>query len=318
MRAHGWKLWRRIQDSWETWPRSDVVFGGIDRIFRELQAIKVGDLMEVETAPLMFAVIFDPVAAKHVTDHRLARRDTLRGDADRVVAEFPRGAITLKSIWFPVHRDRATELPIWDGEAARREGNPTRTWSRHVVVDPSGADEPTSGAIDELIDGVHHVPLDAFIYRTLTSRDEVLAAQRVARDPTLAIGDHVILLGMHISTKEIPDWVWTTVWWHDRPDEGQYAAGRPASLEGAARSYLLDITFSANQRDGTPHAMMNPYLEARFPDGVHSNCLSCHRRAGFGTLEYLPVTRGDTAPDDPYFADKVQTDMVWSLALEAR
>lgn len=319
MRAHGWKLWRQLQNVWDAWPRSDVVFGATDRIFRELQAIKVGDRMEVETAPLMFAVIFDPIAAKHVTDHALGRRDTLRDDADRVIPGFPRGAITLKAIWFPVHRDRETKLPIWDGEPARRDGNPTRTWSRHVVVDPSGAHaEPTAGVIDELIDGVHHVPLDAFIYRTLATRDEVLAAQRVARDPTLAIGDHVILLGMHISTKEIPDWVWATVWWHDRPDEGAYSAGRPASLEGAARSYLMDVTFSANGRDGRPQPMMNPWLEARFPDGVRSNCLACHRRAAFGTMDYLPVTQGDTAPTDPYFADKVQTDMVWSLALEAR
>jgi hypothetical protein len=316
MRAHAWKLWAGIQNVWETWPRSDVVFGATDRIFRELQAIQIGDRIEVETSPLMFAVIFDPVAAKHVTDHRLAERTTLRGRTE--IPAFPRDALTLKAIWYPIHHDRATPLPIWDGEPAHAEGNPSRTWKRQVIVDPSGAEEPTGGVVDELVDGVHRVPIDAFIHRPLTTRDEVLAAQRVAKDPTLAIGDHVILLGMHISTKEIPDWVWATVWWHDRPDEGPFALGRPASLHGAARSYLMDVTFSAIDPKGRPHAAMNPWLEARFPDGVRSNCVSCHRRAGFGTMEYLPVTHGDTAPSDPYFTDKVQTDMVWSLALEAR
>jgi hypothetical protein len=128
----------------------------------------------------------------------------------------------------------------------------------------------------------------------------------------------VVLLGMHISTKEIPDWVWATLWWHDRPDEGPYAAGRPARLEGAARNYLMDVTFSATDTKGAPQPVMNPWLEARFPDGVHSNCLTCNRREALGTMEYLPVTRQDTPVTDPYFTDKTQTDMVWSLALEAR
>lgn len=317
MRAHGWNLWQRILPVWESWQRSDAVFGSTDRIFRELQAFKVGNRMEVETAPLMFAVIFDPIAARHVQDHHLADRALQRGRT--AIPDFPPGAITLKSVWFPVHKDRATPLPIWDGDGALAEGNPTRTWKRQVVIEPSFAhDEPTSGVLDELIDGVHHVPIDAFLHRTLTTRDEVAAAQRVARDPTLAIGDHVVLLGMHISTKEIPDWVWATLWWHDRPDEGPYAQGRPAALAGAARNYLLDVTLSAADPKGAPRPMMNPWLEARFPDGVHSNCLTCHRRAALGTMEYLPVTRTDTPPSDPYFADKTQTDMVWSLALEAR
>ena len=326
MRAHAWGLWQRILPVWERWQRSDAVFGVTDRIFRELQAFKVGDRMEVETAPLMFAVIFDPIAAKHVQDHHLADRETARAAA--AIPDFPRDAITLKSVWFPIHADRLTPLPIWDGEPAINDGNPTRTWRRQIVVDPvSSYDEPTSGAVAGFgfidsrkapSDDVEHVPIDAFIHRTLTTRDEVMAARRVSRDPTLAIGDRVILLGMHISTKEIPDWVWATLWWHDRPDEGPYAAGRPASLAGAARNYLMDVTFSATDTKGAPQPVMNPWLEARFPDGVHSNCLTCHRRAALGTTEYLPVTRHDTPIDDPYFADKTQTDMVWSLALEAR
>lgn len=302
---------------WERWPRSDVVFGARDRIFRELQAFRVRDRLEVETSPLMFAVIFDPIAAKHVQDHHLASSETLRGRA--AIPDFPTAAITLKSIWFPVHRDRVTLLPIWDGESQLADGNPTRTWQRRIAIDPSFAhEEPTSGAIDELVDGVHRVPIDAFIHRALSTPEEVAAARRVSHDPTLAIGDRVVLLGMHISTKEIPDWVWATLWWHDRPDDGPFARGRPAALEGAAAHYLMDITLGAADPTGVPHAIMNPWLEARFPDGVRSNCLTCHRRAAHGTLEYLPVTREDTRLDDPYFAGKTQTDMVWSLALEAR
>ncbi len=316
IRAHAWKLWQRMQGEWESWPRSDVVLGLTDRIFRELQAFKVDGRVEAETAPLMFAVSFDPVAAAHVAKYRLDKRETMRGQP--AIPDFPDAAITLKAVWYPVHREGVTELPVWDGEPIRTGGNPSRTWSRSVIVDPS-SEEPTSGEVDEVVDGVHHVPLDAFIHRPLATVDEVAAARQVAHDPTLEIGDHVVLVGMHISTREIPDWVWVTLWWHDRADDGPYAVGRPASLDGAACSYLLDVAVSAStpkEPDGSPHVAMNPYLEARFPDGVHSNCVACHRRAALGTSEYLPVTRGDTAPTDPYFADKTTTDMVWTLALE--
>ncbi len=295
------------------------MLGVRDRVFRELQAFRVGDRIERETAPLMFQVVFDPVAAAHVREHHLAQRASTR-DAS-AIPDFPDDAILIKAVWYPVHREGVTRLPVWDGEAARDLGNPTRTWSRQVAIDPV-AEEPTDGtAFDELVDGVHHVPLDAFIHRTLTTPYEVAAARRAARDPTLAIGDHVVLVGMHVSTREIPDWVWITLWWHDRPDAGPYAAGRPDDVRGAARSYLLDTTVSAlrpRESDGSPHVAMNPYLEARFPGGVHSNCVACHRRAALGATEYLPVTRGDLAPDDPYFDGKTTTDLVWTLALEAR
>jgi len=304
LRAHGWKLWQRIQDSWESWPRSDVVLGETDRIFRELQPFEVHGRVERETAPLMFQVIFDPIAAAHVDRYHLARKTTFRSHA--AIPDFPDAAILLKAVWYPVHREGVTKLPVWDGEQPIADGNPTRTWSRSVVIDPR-VEEPTSGFDDD----DHHVPLDAFIHRELTTWDEVDAARRVARDPTLAIGDHVVLVGMHISTREIPDWVWVTLWWHDRPEDGPYAAVRPA-LAGAARSYLLDAASSVQ------HVAMNPYLEARFPDGLHSNCLACHRRAALGTDQYLPVVRGDTPATDPYFADKTTTDLVWTLALEAR
>ena len=313
MRGHAWDLWRTVLDQWERWPRSDVVFGARDRVFRELQPFRIGDRLEVETLPVMFTIAFNPEAAAHVRRHQLARRSALRTSA--AIPEFPRGAITLKALWYPVHQRGVTELPIWDGEPAQpdRDGNPGRSWSRHVTVDPEGG--------DRTIDGVHHVPLDAFIHRTLVTNDEVAAARTASRDRALVAGDHVVVIAMHVSTKEIPDWVWATFWWHDQPDAGPYAAARPPTLSGAARSYLMDVAYSAQtpaESDGSPHVAMNPWFEGRFSGGLHSNCVACHQRAAVGASDYLPVTRGVTAPDDPYFAGKTTTDFVWSLALEAR
>jgi hypothetical protein len=65
-------------------------------------------------------------------------------------------------------------------------------------------------------------------------------------------------------------------------------------------------------------ACMNPWLEARFQNGLHSNCVACHRRAVIGAIDYLPVTRGRLRDDDPYFTGHVATDFVWSIPFEAR
>jgi hypothetical protein len=37
-----------------------------------------------------------------------------------------------------------------------------------------------------------------------------------------------------------------------------------------------------------------------------------------GAADYLPVTHGRLAAEDPYFRGHLPTDFVWSIALEAR
>ena len=403
MRAHGWQLWSELQGRWQHFVRSDVVFGQRDRVFRPLRPFRNGETIEAETLPVMFAVAFDPTAAAHIQRYALGSRAVLR--AIHAVPEFPRSAIALKLVWYPVHREGRTTLPIWDGDPVNPDarGNPDRTWRRTVTIEPLSAGSAkgaaggevnagsakgaageevnagsAKGAAGEEVNagsakgaageevkaageevkaagekrsaaretesaaretenaarehgnaagegrgaiGSRVVPLDAFLHHAIDSAEELAAARTVAHDPSLVLGDYVVLLGMHVTTKEIPDWVWATFWWHDRPDEGRFAEGRPAMLEGAASHYLMDVAYSAEtprESDGTPHACMNPWLEARFPGGLHSNCLTCHQRAAFGAASFLPVTRRALAADDPYFAGKTTTDFLWTLALEAR
>ncbi len=318
MRAHGWQLWRDLQDRWRGFVSSDVVLGQPDRVFRGMRPFRNGDAIEAETLPVMFAVAFDETAAAHIRRYALGSRAVLR--AIQAVPEFPRSAVALKLVWYPVHRDRSTTLPIWDGDPVNPDarGNPDRTWRRAITIEPPAGGGRESAPAPA---GPPAVPLEAFLYRTLDGDAELAAARAVAHDPSLARGDHVVLLGMHVTTKEIPDWVWATYWWHDRPDEGRFADGRPAGLEGAARHYLMDVAYSAQtprEPDGSPHACMNPWLEARFPGGLSSNCLTCHQRAAYGASDYLPVTHQPLAAGDAYFTGKTTTDFLWTLAFEAR
>lgn len=113
-----------------------------------------------------------------------------------------------------------------------------------------------------------------------------LPSARVAM-PGIQLGDELALVAMHISTKDLPDWLWITFWWSEQ-------------------GYQMDTTTAA----GAPS--FNPWLEARFENGEQSNCVTCHQRAVRGAREYLPVP---LVPDPhPGF----QTDFVWTLALEAR
>ena len=66
-------------------------------------------------------------------------------------------------------------------------------------------------------------------------------------------------------------------------------------------------------------------MEGRFPDGGHgagavSNCMTCHRRASFPAVDFLPITRGepDLAGDPAYAPGRLRTGMLWSIALHAR
>jgi hypothetical protein len=132
------------------------------------------------------------------------------------------------------------------------------------------------------------------------------------------------LVALHYTTKEIPDWVWATFWWHDKPNDGPFAAHRPDQVGGVWRNYLMDTAYSMDtprEADGKPHAVYNPWLEARFRNGTVSNCMTCHRRAIYSGLPkdaaFLPVTRGTPPAGDARFTDATKLDFLWSVMFES-
>jgi hypothetical protein len=300
IRAHGWELWQTLAvgDRWATWQATEQLFQHAAPArprFRTPRPFMNAGALDIETLPVMFDVRFDPKSAHHVAAHHLENRAHLAELA--ALPAFPSDALAVKLTWFAIHAHTPTVMPIWDGEPMRDTGNADRTWQRTITVDPDG--------------GAGTIPLSAFIYRELDAAD-LPSARSASHDPTLADGDFVALVAAHVTTKEIPDWTWQTYWWHDHPDDGRFAAGRPVELRGAAANYLMDATYS------TDVPCFNPWLEARFPDGLESNCVTCHQRAVVGAADYLPVTRGRLRSDDSYFHGHVATDFLWSVAFEAR
>ncbi|MGH8606165.1 MAG: hypothetical protein ACREX9_01700, partial [Gammaproteobacteria bacterium] len=95
-------------------------------------------------------------------------------------------------------------------------------------------------------------------------------------------GEAVILVAMHVGTREMTEWTWQTFWWQPNPDKPPtpsspaVAAARPKQLRGAARHYAQCTAYqmvTPNQpiTGGTgtqPHLCYSPYLEAPFTNVV--------------------------------------------------
>ena len=72
------------------------------------------------------------------------------------------------------------------------------------------------------------------------------------------------------------------------------------------------------ETDGGPAVCFNPWLEARFVDGVKSNCMSCHQLAIWQPGAFLPVIRGSLPANHPLFQGRMKLDFLWSIAFESR
>lgn len=263
--------------------------------------------------------------------------------ADRTIS-FPAASIGLKPLWFPILNRASAQarvLPIWDGEPqypvtaqtpdAANPPLPTDSllgFKRAVVVSVTGDPVPDSTTATIDWNGVADyqaevVPLADFYYQLVTEAN--LAEAQAAVDdsyPTLAgelrPGDFLLLVGMHILPEaEEAGKVLATYWWHPEPDTGPYSGGRPPSVTGVFRNYVMNTIFESSQTpeyDGSPFIIFNPYLEAAEAGGAASNCFTCHSFAGLNKFPPSPDPRTE-APDDE-FANSVGFDGWWSLAFE--
>jgi hypothetical protein len=260
----------------------------------------------------------------------------------RKIPDFPARAMSLKTIWWPAAGDRITPLPIWDNVPANpaSQGNPWSTWKRVVGVDASRTQVPAGETMTISFEGISHpgthvVGRNQF-YAVPVTADTIQAINQAIQDGdaglqldvqgalgrNLQVGDYLLFLGFHVTSKEIDDWTWSTLWWHDRPDDGPFAADRPDEVKGVWRNYLMtnaDDQVTPREPDGSPRIGFNPWLEARFQNGILSNCMTCHHRASYPQTNFLPIRRGPPDPNtDPAFRPgRLQTDFMWSVILQS-
>jgi hypothetical protein len=272
-------------------------------------------------------------------------------------------SLVLKPVYQFIAGDRVTALPTWAGYDSAHSNNDTlptpETWLQGVAVDPTGK-LPLGSTIMMSVNGGKPQPLKVV---HLSSFDYVKITQPMVDSFTTFVrlqGDYVgkdnkrdslslmamvkpgniaLLMAMHVTGKEIPNWTWQTFWWSPTPADPQYGADRPKSIPAPWNNYLMKIAYemTVSPTDTTPRIAFNPYLETnltgQFPTptspswfGVQTNCMTCHRLAARGTADasgnfnfppYGPaqlILPGDSS----LFAGMTKTDFLWSVTFRAK
>jgi len=356
---------------WDTWYRKDQAFqktagdapsrGGLSTPGQFLQLDGEAGRQALSQS-LLSDILFNQPGYDHVRKNKLYLGSELtRINAafppgtpwnKRGIPEFPRESAVLKVVYWPVRRDAPTPMPVWDldpeypvSPATPAPVNVNGSWKRVVAIDPAET-APHDKHIDIRFMGkvrsharvvplgsFHSVRVDQKLVDAASANPYFQASVHEVFGPDrgLEVGDYVVLAALHFTTKEIPVWIWGSVWWHDRPDEGPYAAGRLDAVRGVWRNYLMATTFdfyNPREADGSPMITYNPWLELTDPNGLSSNCMSCHARAMWPCVPSVPVTRGINDPfynkqvfppdgQDPAFdGTRTQLDFLWSIAVE--
>ena len=295
-----------------------------------LNSLLSGGAQQVPPFPstaLAVKAVYQVVRTSDLVDGRYYRLPTWQGPPDVAQA------------WGPDKWSGCVWIDTMGGGAGRGQ------------IDPVAAEDGSSRT-----DGTTY-PLSTLIAITL-SADEASALDTAEPSAGAAAGDRAILIAMHVAGRETARWTWQTFWWTPDPDtppapsSAAIAAVRPAQLGGAPRHYAMALAYTlltpdqpyvAGDNSAPAVYAYNPWLEAQFgpddlPDsmpgldpagqpaanncGVQSNCMSCHLRANYHPkgLATAPGYAGAGYVDltDPRFVGTLQTDLLWSVAAQAK
>ncbi len=231
------------------------------------------------------------------------------------------------------------------GEPATQCHPDPATWTHCVLVDPAAQTSELSAATQEQfaaadksqtpqctsVDNAHYGGLNMLYSFSLTA-DEAQAYNQLQHPKfTAEAGDFGVLMAMHVNTKEIMDWTWQTFWWQggQNPPENY-----PGSMDGLTENvespwdyYAMCTAYSQTTQpdnQGDMRVCFNPFLETSpgIPDGLRSNCVSCHGTARIpqnGANFYPPTYDQPIDFGDPaYFAGDTKTDFSWAMPLDPK
>ncbi|MGI9277404.1 MAG: hypothetical protein ACR2PT_21475 [Endozoicomonas sp.] len=268
---------------------------------------------------------------------------------DRQITDFPNRAIETKPVFMLVKKSGLTAIPYWQGpQTSVTPTQPTpNTWTTCVLFDP-GSTASIQPATSTQITQAHKSAspnCKSFLYAGLSQiysyqleTDAQLSAFKDNQGGSPKKGDHAVLMAMHINTKEIVNWTWQTFFWSGGETPPNAFPGsmsrQPASLEAPWNNYAMCTAYWQENLDGSIHTCFNPYLETAvsgIPDGLNSNCVSCH-----GTARTHPYNNAESpVPKYPknyvrenevgpakfsptYFKGNTRTDFSWAIPLDSQ
>jgi hypothetical protein len=182
-----------------------------------------------------------------------------------------------------------------------------------------------------------HFTVDSTMAAFMNQQDSI---QGLSGGNKAEAGNRVLLVAMHVGTKEISNWTWQTFFWAPAPStpggpsSNLAASLLPNTVQGAARHYAANAAYvmttpnnSTSPKAGSMFGY-NPYLEGGFgpttfniPNhyqptfvyGMQTNCMTCHSLAvpssatGYATDQYISLV------DPALFKGQVKLDFAWSI-----
>jgi hypothetical protein len=292
------------------------------------------------TGALRSAVLYNKTACEHIFNNQLFDSNKLNKELNAFkisaappeemeIDQFPQGSIVVKSSWLRIDAGGAT-VCLWRPADAAASSKCQPLGMHELPVRPVDSSVPC-----EILPN-QPIPTSCFYNIPVTH----LNMAELSRSMTVQPGDVLILVGLHVITKEVADWVWSTFWWQTGPDAQGIAIDHPRNLfDFPWNNYAMDVTLSMETPHekqsvsiivsgkchprGTPNAKIcfNPYLEGNLTNGQYSNCMNCHKQATFPRLIPEPagtVQRGYLSSDAQCFADKkppvIRVDYLWTLS----
>jgi len=179
----------------------------------------------------------------------------------------------------------------------------------------------TGSCTYELHNNIKIYSLGCFYYRRIT-KQQVLQYHSVTSSPDILLDQcksdvcYLILVGVHIMTRETPNWTWMTYWWtRDR-------------FQGSSMKDKWGL-FQPNATINSLDNVANPYIEG-VSTGMKTNCMECHRHAvynpdfgsqrrssihatGIPSFEPGSIARNLQSPQC-YFENSLQTHFLWTIA----
>jgi len=277
-------------------------------------------------------VAYNPTAAAGILDGGLFKLTTLAALNTAQAAQipvFPNAAIALKPVYKAITQanlidGRYYAMPAWPGTPPvtpeiQANGYPETSWPGFIYVDTQNTGRSASTGVDANGAGPVSSPnavygLGDFVSIPIDSNN-LDQFQVLTGDKQLLAGDFLILMAMHVTTREITEWTWQTFFWTPNPalpplpSSSDIAAARPTQLVGPASHYAAAFAYqmvtpnqpsNGGQSVGLPVVAFNPYMEAEFPlaifrllrpitnsdgssftgtVGLQSNCMTCHATA---------------------------------------
>jgi len=142
------------------------------------------------------------------------------------------------------------------------------------------------------LDEFYHWQVSKEEWKAMSAVDKAIISQSSywAYGEDFQPGDYLVLVAMHVMTKELPTWTFQSFWWDNttQAQGSKFASQRDTvtspPMPTAYASYLMTSTYGMNAKRVNPAewpVAFNPYIELAAAHPIQTNCRNCHQRAAF-------------------------------------